>query len=142
MPFRERDVSVDPAAAGEIVRRSGQTGVPVIVAGDEVIVGFDRPRLERLANHAGAPQAHRPRLGLRVKDAPGGGVEVGGVRDGSPAERAGLRVGDVVESVDGQPVRSAAELERWAQRLRPGVAPDVHVRRAGERLRLRLPVWS
>ena len=142
MPFQERDISIDPAAAQEVVRRSGQMGVPVIVAGDEVIVGFDRPRLERLANRVAttAPPAQGLRLGLRVKDATGGGAQIGGVHAGSPAERAGLCPGDVVEFVDGQPVRSAAELERLVQRLRPGMEADAQVRRAGERLRLRLRV--
>jgi len=30
------------------VRRTGQMAVPVIVVGEEVVVGFDRPRLARL----------------------------------------------------------------------------------------------
>jgi hypothetical protein len=30
------------------MRRTGQMAVPVIVVGDETVVGFDRPRLSRL----------------------------------------------------------------------------------------------
>ena len=139
MPFRERDVAIDPAAAREVIQRTGQRGVPVIVAGDEVIVGFDRPRLERLAERATATAAETPapRLGLRVKDAPGG-AEIGAVHPGSTAERAGLRAGDVVEQVDGRPVRSAADLEGLAQHLGAGASLVLQVRRDGERLHLRL----
>ena len=124
-------------------------GVPVIVADDpaggraEVIVGFDRPRLEQLAARAAAAvatAADGPRLGLRVKDAANGGAEVGTVHPGTPAERAGLRPGDVIELVDGQMVRSAADLEGLGRRLRQGAAVELSVRRAGAELHARLSV--
>lgn len=47
IPFREVDVSRDPQAAAELVRRTGQTGVPVIDVNGEIIVGFDVARLQR-----------------------------------------------------------------------------------------------
>jgi S1-C subfamily serine protease len=40
------------------------------------------------------------------------GVEVVEVVDGSPAARAGIRVGDVIFEVDGRPVESATDLQR------------------------------
>ncbi len=46
--FREVDVSRDPAAARDMVRRSGQQGVPVIQIGNKIVVGFDRPKIDRL----------------------------------------------------------------------------------------------
>jgi len=46
--FRDVDVSRDAAAARDMVRRSGQSGVPVIDIGGKVIVGFDRPKINRL----------------------------------------------------------------------------------------------
>jgi glutaredoxin len=42
------DVSRDPAAARDMVRRSGQSGVPVIDIGGRIIVGFDRPKINKL----------------------------------------------------------------------------------------------
>ena len=139
MPFVERDVAVDPVAAREMVRRSGQMGVPVIMAGEEVVVGFDRPRLERIAAaHAAASGgAAPPRLGWLVKDRPAGGVEVGGARPGSLAERAGFQPGDVLELVDGQEVHSVADLERLTAPLGSRTLEAV-VRRAGRLVRLRL----
>ncbi len=48
VPFRDVDVSKDQAAARDMVRRSGQQGVPQILIGNKVIVGFDRPKIDRL----------------------------------------------------------------------------------------------
>ena len=46
--FRDVDVSKDAAAARDIVRRTGQMGVPVIDIGGKLIVGFDRPKINQL----------------------------------------------------------------------------------------------
>jgi len=46
--FREVDVSRDEAALRDMVRRSGQQGVPVIQIGGRIVVGFDRPKIDRL----------------------------------------------------------------------------------------------
>lgn len=46
--FRDVDVSKDPAAARDMVRRSGQQGVPVIDIGGKIVVGFDRPRINQM----------------------------------------------------------------------------------------------
>lgn len=48
VPFKDIDVSRDAAAARDMVRRSGQQGVPVIDVGGKIIVGFDRPKLDRM----------------------------------------------------------------------------------------------
>ncbi len=110
--------------------------MPVIVSGSEVIVGFDPRRLERLAQRVKAAGAGRgPRLGLRVKTARGGGAEVGGVRPGSPGERAGLRPGDVVIALAGRPVRSSDDLEAIAAQLPADRGVDIDVVRDGQRMR-------
>ncbi|MCX6767164.1 MAG: glutaredoxin family protein [Candidatus Micrarchaeota archaeon] len=46
--FVEKKVDKDQDAAAEVLQKSGQTGIPVIIIGDEVIVGFDEPRLRQL----------------------------------------------------------------------------------------------
>jgi len=46
--YREVDVSRDQKAAEEMVRRSGQQGVPQTDINGEIIVGFDKPRINRL----------------------------------------------------------------------------------------------
>jgi len=46
--FTEYDVTNDRAALDEMVRISGARSVPVIAACNEVMVGFDRNRLEQM----------------------------------------------------------------------------------------------
>ena len=46
--FRDVDVSRDQTAARDMVRRSGQMGVPVIDIGGKIIVGFDKPKINQL----------------------------------------------------------------------------------------------
>ncbi len=48
VPFKDVDVSRDPAAARDMVRRSGQQGVPVLDIGGKIVVGFDRPKIDKL----------------------------------------------------------------------------------------------
>ncbi len=48
VPFTEYNVSTDLEKRKEMVEKSGQMGVPVIYIGDEMTVGFDKPRLTRL----------------------------------------------------------------------------------------------
>jgi glutaredoxin 3 len=44
--FTEKDIDTNPAYAEEAVKKSGQTGIPVVEIGDTVIVGFDRSRID------------------------------------------------------------------------------------------------
>jgi hypothetical protein len=41
-------VAEDQEGREDLLRRTGQLAVPVTVIDDEVVVGFDRPRLTRL----------------------------------------------------------------------------------------------
>ena len=51
---------------------------------------------------------------------PAVGVLVGGVVRDSIADQAGLRAGDVVQKVDGMPVRSIVEFDTWLDAAAPG----------------------
>jgi glutaredoxin 3 len=46
--FEAKNIAEDEAARAELVARTGRMGVPVIVVDDDVVVGFDRGRLQRL----------------------------------------------------------------------------------------------
>ncbi|PIE34459.1 MAG: NrdH-redoxin [Ilumatobacter coccineus] len=48
VPFREVDISRDPRAAKDLVRRTGQMGVPVVEINGRPIVGFDKPKINAL----------------------------------------------------------------------------------------------
>ena len=49
--FKDVDVSRDPSAARDMVRRSGQQGVPVIDIGGKIVVGFDRVKIDKYLNN-------------------------------------------------------------------------------------------
>lgn len=44
--FENVDVSTDRAAAMEMVKKTGQMGVPVALIGDVYIVGFDQAKID------------------------------------------------------------------------------------------------
>lgn len=46
--FKEIDVSKDPAAAQDMIRKSGQMGVPQLWINNVPVVGFDREKIDRL----------------------------------------------------------------------------------------------
>jgi carboxyl-terminal processing protease len=73
-----------------------------------------------------ALDGHYSGVGLWLAAAPAGAVRVGSVLAGSPAARAGLRSGDVIESVASQPVRDAG-VTRVAALLRGRAASRVRV---------------
>lgn len=48
LEFEEIDVSADRAAAGEMIEKSGQMSVPIIDIDGELIIGFDKPKIEEV----------------------------------------------------------------------------------------------
>jgi S1-C subfamily serine protease len=146
VPFVEKDVGRDYTAAMEMIRRSGQQGVPVITAENEVLVGFDEVGLSRIAAKYAGPK--RPPLGLLGADAqhylarhpehaenvPANtkGVYVGQVRPDSVAERSGLKTGDVITSVAGKRVRDLNMLDQMISTVEPGAPVSVSYLRNGK----------
>jgi serine protease Do len=87
----------------------------------------------------------RPRLGVQVEDVSDadaevfrlpavGGAEVKSVQPGTPAERAGLRMGDVIVALDGRPIRRASDLTVGLALHQPGDRVTLTVIRYGTRL--------
>jgi len=64
------------------------------------------------------------------------GALVSQVVDGSPAEHAGIRTGDVITSVNGQPVKSNSELRNTIGLLRVGDKVEIGLLRDGKPLRV------
>ena len=48
--FTEADVGADQAAAKEMIKKSGQSGVPVTDANGKIIIGFDEGKLKEALN--------------------------------------------------------------------------------------------
>ena len=46
--YAEKDVSSDQEAAQEMVKKSGQMGVPVIEIDEKIIIGFDQEKIAEL----------------------------------------------------------------------------------------------
>ena len=46
--YTEYDVASNLEKRTEMMDKSGQRGVPVILIGDELIVGFDKPKIAQL----------------------------------------------------------------------------------------------
>ncbi|AKM82525.1 TPA: NrdH-redoxin [Candidatus Berkelbacteria bacterium] len=46
--FENKDVSIDHHAADEMVEKSGQMGVPQLWIDDEIVVGFDQSKINKL----------------------------------------------------------------------------------------------
>ena len=48
--YENFDVSTNAEKRKEMMEKSGQLGVPVIIIDDQIVVGFNRPRLNQLLN--------------------------------------------------------------------------------------------
>ena len=46
--YTEHNVAEDAEKRQEMIEKSGQMGVPVILIGDEMVIGFDKDRIESL----------------------------------------------------------------------------------------------
>ncbi len=48
IPYTEIDIAKDSRAADELVKKTGQTGVPQTFIGSQYVIGFDQPKIDRL----------------------------------------------------------------------------------------------
>jgi len=141
--FTERDVSVVRAAAMEMIQKTGQRAVPVITIDSQVVIGFDRARLEYLLANTGEGQ--RPYFGLQIADAskvaqrfnlaPVFGAFVGKVASSSAGEKGGLRPGDIITEVNFRPIHNADDLENALSALTVGSRVVIVFLRGGETLK-------
>jgi hypothetical protein len=66
----------------------------------------------------------------------GPGVRVGGLVDGSPAQRTGIREGDVITAIDGKPVANLQAFSAMLGAFAPGQTVKATIVRAGKELTL------
>lgn len=103
--------------------------------GDELRLVVDRKGLRgtlRATLGAQTEVAKRAALGVTLsKSAHGGGVRVLRVVSGSPADKAGLKIGDRIVGVDDNPATSYNELIRLIGESRPGSDLKIAVDRYG-----------
>jgi Do/DeqQ family serine protease len=152
--FVQTDASINPGnSGGPLVDIDGRlVGINTAILGDRNVgIGFAIPidRARRIAEDLiRFGEVRDAYTGLEVEDAPArevdgrrrpGGVRVAAVDPGSPAARAGLQRGDLLEAVGGQPVESAEEYRFRVRELAPGSQAQVTFRRAQERRTVPLP---
>ena len=151
--FVQTDASINPGnSGGALLDIEGRlVGVNTAILGDRNAgIGFAIPidRARRIAEDLIAHGAVREGyVGITVDDLPAkergdpevsGGVVVTGVDPGSPAERAGLRRGDQVESVQGFAPSSAEEFRFRMRDLPIGAKARLELLRGGTRVTAQL----
>jgi putative serine protease PepD len=72
-------------------------------------------------------------LGVSSGSAPNGGAQIGDVVQGGPADKGGIRAGDRVVQIGGQPVRDPDDLSAAVNDHKPGEKVQIVVERGGER---------
>lgn len=90
-------------------------------------------RAVRFAQWSGA------QIGVSIRDAEeGAGVIVDDVRDGSPAETAGVKSGDVIVEFDGERVRSSRQFSRLVDETPVGRTVLMVIQRGGQKNTLKV----
>jgi len=116
----------------------GSSGGPLLNAGGEVVginamisygsaISIPSDAVESwLSRGAGRDAGRRPRLGVRLVAAGSGeGLVISAVSPGSPADDAGLIVGDVLLAADGRPLRDVRDLHAALSRTGGSVRLDL-----------------
>ena len=153
VPFIQTDVAVNPGnsggplfnARGEVIginsqiysRTGGYQGLSFAIP-----IDVATRVQQQLAQHG---KVIRGRLGVTIQDVDQAlanafrlprpqGALVSSVEAGSPAEKAGLKPGDVILSLDGRAVEHSIDLPARVSEMKPGTAARFEVLRNGERL--------
>jgi S1-C subfamily serine protease len=130
----QTSAAINPGnSGGALVDIEGRViGIPTLAATDPQLggsaagIGFALPSnlVKDIAGQIVAKgkvvDSHRAFLGIRVGDTNGNGVLVGAVTAGGAAARAGMRVGDVITSVDGTATSTSGALSALLADLKPG----------------------
>ena len=143
-------------SGGALVDIAGRViGIPTLAATDPQLggsapgIGFALPSnlvkdiAAQIVAKGKVVNSHRAFLGIRVGDTNGNGVFVGAVTAGGAAARAGMRVGDVITSVDGTVTSTSSALSGVLADLKPGQRVPVVVRhRNGRKATLHVTLGS
>lgn len=141
--YTTRDVLTDPSATAILFGRLGRVTTPVVQIGERLLVGDDPVQLARFLPRAGEEEP-TVSFGAAVRSVTSQiaaekglpatyGVEVGSVHEGSPAEAAGIRAGDVITEIGPYTISGGADQFRRAVALRrPGDTMALSLWRDGD----------
>jgi Do/DeqQ family serine protease len=158
--FIQTDAAINPGnSGGPLLNAQGEViGVNTAIIQDAQGIGFAIPinTVQRISQQLIAKgTVQHPYLGLqmvtltpqvkqRINEASNGnlnvnddnGILVARVTPDSPAERSGLKVGDVIQSVDGQTVKDADALQQIVESSQVGNTLRMGLNRNGKALNL------
>jgi putative serine protease PepD len=139
----QTSAAINPGnSGGALVDIEGRViGIPTLAATDPQLGGGSAPGIGfaipsnlvkdiagQIVTNGKVVDSHRAYLGIRVGDTNGNGVIVGSVTAGGAAANAGMRVGDVIVSVDGRPTPTTGALSSVLAQLKPGQKVPVVVK--------------
>ena len=149
--FIQTDAAINPGnSGGPLVGLNGEViGINTAIFGAQRFVGYGFAVPISLAERViddllEFGEVRRPRLGVQISDVTAvdadvygldeiRGADINVIEAGSPAESAGLELGDVIVAVDGDPVDDATDLTTTLARRRPGDTVELTVVRDGDR---------
>ena len=148
--FVQTDAAINPGnSGGPLVDLNGRlVGINTAIAsqtGGYQGIGFAIPSntVERVATQIiEEGEVRRARLGVRYgaasqslienEDLPPGSAVIGEVEDGSAADEAGLKPGDVVTAINGEELDNYLQIGNRITSMQPGTEVNLTIRRNGE----------
>jgi serine protease Do len=138
--FIQTDASINPGnSGGPVLNLRGEViGIATAVNATGQGIGFAIPinmAKEIVGQLKDRGRVVRSWLGVSVREAPGSpgdaptGVQITDVARGGPADSAGLRIGDVITSIEGHLIHTPARLRWYVSMAGVGRQVDVRMRR-------------
>ncbi|MEM7725255.1 MAG: trypsin-like peptidase domain-containing protein [Cyanobacteria bacterium P01_A01_bin.45] len=158
--FIQTDAAINPGnSGGPLLNQRGEViGINTAIIGRAQGLGFAIPinrAREIAAQLIDGKQVQHPYLGIGMttltqetkedlsqrnnfRVSASKGVVILDVANNSPAARAGLRIGDVIEQIDGRQVATADELQKLVEKSRVGGNMTLKVNRSGRNLNINI----
>lgn len=157
--FIQTDASINPGnSGGALINSKGELiGINTAIisrSGSSAGIGFAVPAnmalkvVDQLSRYG---EVRRGRIGVGIQDlsadlrealdiAADAGALVRQVEEDSPADRAGLEVGDVIIAFDGEPITSSRDIRNAVGFVERGTRHDITYLRDGKRIKTKIDV--
>jgi aminopeptidase YwaD len=136
-----------PTDTADKINAEGEARVLQLVAAcaEQIADAPARPAFQRIKT----PEQNAPSRGFRVYfgsvpdyAATVEGVQLNGVREGSPAEKGGLKAGDIIIKFGDRTIKNVYDYTYALQDHKPGDVVDVVVKRGGQTLTLKVTLTA